>query len=284
MRVAPTIALTGADGFTGRYVSAALEAAGAGWVAIDADLTDAAAVEAAVSATPFDRLVHLAAQAFVGVSDWRGFYAVNQLGTFNLLDAVARVRPGARVVLASSAQVYGPGAEGLIAEDAALNPANHYAVSKLAMEQGASLWADRLELVVARPFNYTGMGQGTEYLVPKLVDHHRRRAAVIELGNTWVRRDFGDVRSVAEAYAGLALGEEVPALVNLGTGQVRSVDELLDMLADLSGHRPEVRVNPAFVRANDVPVLGADASRLRAALPGWQPRELSDTLAWMYGS
>jgi GDP-6-deoxy-D-talose 4-dehydrogenase len=87
---------------------------------------------------------------------------------------------------------------------------------------------------------------------------------------------------VADAYAGLALADGAPALVNLATGRVWSIDDLMDRLEALSGHRPEVRVNPAFVRANDVPVLGGDVSRLRAALPGWEPRELSDTLAWMY--
>jgi GDP-6-deoxy-D-talose 4-dehydrogenase len=278
------VAVTGAGGFTGRFVTDALAARGAEWVALDADLTDGDAVERAVAETPFDRVIHLAARAFVGVADWEGFYQVNQLGTFRLLDAVARHRPGARVVMASSAQVYGPGAEGLIAEDAPTRPANHYAVSKLASEWGAARWADRLEVVVTRPFNYTGVGQGAEYLVPKIVAHFRDRAATIELGNTWVRRDFGDVRSVADAYAGLALAEDAPAVVNLATGRVWSIDDLLDRLEALSGHRPAVRVNPAFVRANDVPVLGGDVSRLRAALPGWEPRELGDTLAWMYGA
>jgi GDP-6-deoxy-D-talose 4-dehydrogenase len=278
------VAVTGAGGFTGRFVTDALAAQGAEWVALDADLTDGEAVERAVAETPFDRVIHLAARAFVGVADWEGFYQVNQLGTFRLLDEVARARPGARVVMASSAQVYGPGAEGLIAEDAPTRPANHYAVSKLASEWGAPRWADRLEVVVTRPFNYTGVGQGAEYLVPKIVAHFRDRAATIELGNTWVRRDFGDVRSVADAYAGLALAEDAPAVVNLATGRVWSIDDLLDRLEALSGHRPAVRVNPAFVRANDVPVLGGDVSRLRAALPGWEPRELGDTLAWMYGA
>ncbi len=275
------VALTGMSGFTGRFVADALTAAGAECVPIAADLANPGAIEAAVAEAPFDRLVHLAALAFVGVADWQGFYRVNQLGTFHLLNAVAKVRPGVRCIIASSAQVYGPGAEGLVAEDAPTYPANHYAVSKLAMEQGARLWGDRLEIVVTRPFNYTGRGQQTQYLVPKIVDHFRRRADVIELGNTWVKRDFGDVRAVAEAYAGLALTEEAPALLNIATGQLSSIDDILHILTRLSGHTLEVQVNPAFVRANDVPILGGDASRLRAALPGWEPRALEETLNWM---
>ena len=276
------IAVTGAEGFTGRFVVAALSARGIECVPLAADLTDKAAVEAAVADNGFDRLIHLAARAFVDAADWAAFYSVNQLGTFHLLDATARIRPGTRCILASSAQVYGPGAAGLVAEDAPTRPANHYAISKLAMEQGAALWRGRIEIVVTRPFNYTGIGQETQYLIPKIVEHFRSRAPVIELGNLWVKRDFGDVRAVAEAYAGLALIEVPPALTNIATGTLRSIDDVLGILTKLSGHTPEVRVNPAFVRAGDVPVLGGDASRLCQALPNWAPCDLSDTLAWMY--
>lgn len=276
------VAVTGADGFTGRFVATALARRGAACVPLNADLLDVEAVEHAVEQLPFDRLIHLAAHAFVGAADWKSFYAVNQCGTYALLDAVARIRPGTRCILASSAQVYGPGAEGLITEDHATNPANHYAVSKLAMEHGATLWGDRLEIVVTRPFNYTGVGQSTDYLIPKIVDHFRRKADVLELGNLWVKRDFGDVRAVADAYAGLALSASPPVLVNIGTGIVRSIDDILDRLTALSGHRPEIRVNPAFVRANDVAVLGGDANQLKAALPHWAPRGFDDTLEWMY--
>jgi nucleoside-diphosphate-sugar epimerase len=276
------IALTGANGFTGRFVIEALAARGIEAIPLSVDLTNKDAVEAAVADTAFDRLIHLAARAFVNAADWEAFYTVNQLGTFYLLDVVARVRPGARCVVSSSAQVYGPGAEGLIAEDADTNPANHYAVSKLAMEQGARLWRNQLEVVVTRPFNYTGVGQGVEYLVSKIVDHFRRGADTIELGNLFVQRDFGDVRSVADAYVGLALAEAPPALVNICTGTVQSIGMIIDMLTAISGHSIDVRINPAFVRANDVAILGGDASRLRATLPDWQPRELQKTLAWMY--
>lgn len=276
------VALTGASGFTGRFVAEALEAAGVSCVPLIVDLCDKVAVEEAVAGMDFDRVIHLAGRAFVNASDWSAFYAVNQIGTLNLLDAVARARSGARCILASSAQVYGPGAEGLISEEAPTNPANHYAVSKRAMEQGAALWRDRLDIVVTRPFNYTGIGQGPEYLIPKIVDHFRRKERVVELGNTWVKRDFGDVRSVAKAYVGLALADTAPPVVNISTGAVYSIGEILQILTDISDHQIEVRVNQAFVRANDVAVLGGDANRLRATVPGWQPRDVRETLEWMY--
>jgi nucleoside-diphosphate-sugar epimerase len=276
------VAVTGAGGFTGRFVVAALTRHGANFVPLNADISDTAAIEREVEAIDCDRLIHLAARAFVDQSDWEAFYAVNQLGTFHLLDAFAR-RPGRlRCILASSAQVYGQGAEGLISEDAATAPANHYAVSKLAMEQGAKQWRDRLDLVVTRPFNYTGVGQHTDYLISKIVDHFRRRASVIELGNLWVKRDFGDVRAVADAYARLALASSSTELLNICTGVVHSIEDVLSVMTQVSGYRPEVVVNPKFVRANDVAVLGGDAARLRVALPGWPVPSLAETLTWMY--
>jgi len=276
------VALTGATGFTGRFVAAALEAAGATPVALQADLRDKDAVDRVVAETEFERVIHLAAHAFIHASDWEAFYAVNQLGTFNLLDAVSRKKVGARCIIASSAQIYGPNAEGLIAEDAPANPTNHYATSKYAMERGGRLWADRLDIVVTRPFNYTGVGQDKKYLVPKIVDHFQRRASVIELGNTWVRRDFGDVRSVADAYAGLAMAQTVPATVNIATGRVSSIGDIIEKLTALSGHHIEVEVNHAFVRKGDVEVLGGDATLLSATLPDWRPRLIDDTLQWLY--
>jgi GDP-6-deoxy-D-talose 4-dehydrogenase len=278
------IGVTGADGFTGRYLADALANQGAVAIPIEADLTDAAAVKRAVAETDFDRLVHLAGKAFVGSTDWADYYAIHVAGTFNLLDALAQRQPGMRCVLASSAQIYGPRAEGLIAETAAADPCNHYAVSKYAMERGAALWRDRLDLVVARPFNYTGHGQDEVYLIPKLVRHFRARAPSMELGNTAVARDFGDVRSVAEAYAGLVLAPSAPPVVNLATGAVTSVSTVMDVLADLSGHRPAVTVRPDLLRANDPAVLGGDVTLLRSALPDWQPRALSETLTWMYNA
>ena len=276
------VALTGATGFTGRFVSAALEQTGATPVVLQCDLRDQASVDRAVDGLDFDRLIHLAGHAFVDAFDWLSFYTVNQLGTLNLLDAVSRRKPSARCILASSAQVYGPNAEGLITEGASTNPVNHYAISKRTMENGAALWRDQLEIVVTRPFNYTGVGQDTQYLIPKIVDHFRRRAEVIELGNTWVQRDFGDVRSVADAYAGLALAKDVPPVVNIATGAVSSIGDILTQLTAISGHQIKVEVNQAFVRKGDVEMLGGDATLLRETLPNWQPRSLTDTLQWMY--
>jgi GDP-6-deoxy-D-talose 4-dehydrogenase len=275
------VALTGADGFTGRYVAAELERRGVDWVELGADLTEPESLAEAVRSIRFDCLIHLAGVAFAGGPDWRPFYDVNQIGTLSLLEAVARVEPGARCILASSAQVYGPQASGLLSEALPSAPAGHYAISKYAMELGAQRWAADLDITVVRPFNYTGRGQEARYLVPKIVDHFRRRADVIELGNLSIKRDFGDVRAVAAAYCDLASSPAAPPLLNLGTGRLQTIGDLIATLEALTAHSMPVRVNPAFVRSDDVPELGADITLLNASLPAWSPIPIEETLAWM---
>lgn len=275
------VGVTGLAGFTGAYLADALAEAGHETVAIRADLTDPVALDNDVATIAPDAVIHLAGSAFVAANDISTFYAVNQLGSFNLLDSLARHRPECRVLLASSAQVYGDAASGRVGEDHPTRPANHYALSKLGMEMGARFWEDKLVPIVARPFNYTGRGQQDRYLIPKIVQHFRERRAVIELGNIDVERDFGDVRTVARAYAGLIGNTDASGVVNVATGTPHSVRDVIAMAERLTGHRIDVVVNPAFVRTNDVSQLVGDNSRLRALLPDWEPATLEATLAWM---
>lgn len=286
--------VTGAGGFTGHYLVQELQAqgwevwglgrvlaAGADHV-IHADLLDAAGLQAAVEQVAPDAVFHLAAIAFVGHGSPADFYQVNVVGTRNLLQALASLeRPPQSVLLASSANVYGNVAEGMLSESTPFNPANDYAVSKVAMEMMARLWQDKLPLVVVRPFNYTGVGQSTDFLVPKIVDHFRRRATSMELGNLQVWRDFSDVRDVVRAYRLLADVCPAGETVNICSGRSHSLLEVVDMATAITGHELEVRVNPAFVRANEVRTLYGDASRLDQLIGGWSPREFAETLRWM---
>lgn len=283
--------VTGLAGFTGRYVAAELQAAGydvAGLQGADGvavDLTDRAAVAAAVQHLQPDVVVHLAAIAFVAHSDVEQMYKVNVVGTRNLLEALAALpqKPSA-VLVASSANIYGNTDVAVIHEDVPAAPANDYAVSKLAMEYMARLWTDRLPIIVVRPFNYTGVGQAENFLLPKIVAHFKRREARIELGNLHVWRDFSDVRVVAASYRHLLAGGAANAgqVFNVSSGKAYSLGEALDMMADIAGCRIDVHVNPAFVRANEVVRLTGDNGRLQTAVGTIEPPPLAQTLRWMY--
>ena len=104
---------------------------------------------------------------------------------------------------------------------------------------------------------------------------------MIELGNLEVWRDFSDVREVVRAYRLLA--ENCPAgeAVNICSGRTHSLQEVLEMAQAITGHQLEVRVNPAFVRANEVRTLYGDASKLDGLIAGWRPRKFEETLRWM---
>ena len=286
--------ITGIKGFTGLYVAAELEQHG--WEvwgigshdeADDAryrrvDLADAAGLRAVIAEVQPDAVVHLAAIAFVGHGDADAFYTVNLIGTRNLLSALAAFGKTPECVLfASSANVYGNATEGVLGETTPPNPANDYAVSKLAMEYMARLWMDKLPIVIARPFNYTGVGQTESFLLPKIVGHFRRRAEVIELGNLDVWRDFSDVRAVAQAYRSLL--EICPAgeTVNVCSGKAHSLREVVAMAEGICGRSIQVQVNPAFVRANEVKTLCGDSTKLRTIIGGWATPPLEDTVRWM---
>ncbi|MEW5992852.1 MAG: GDP-mannose 4,6-dehydratase [Candidatus Zixiibacteriota bacterium] len=286
--------VTGVHGFTGRYVRAELE--GAGWevfgmgthpVAGDAhyrrvDLADEAGLRAVVAEVQPDAVVHLAAVASVGHEDADAFYKVNVLGARHLLSALAAEQktPGC-VLLASSANVYGNTVEGVLSEDTPPRPANDYAVSKLAMEYMARLWLDKLPIVITRPFNYTGVGQEESFLLPKIVAHFRRKADVIELGNLDVWRDFSDVRSVAQAYRLLLDVCPVGETVNVCSGRTHALREILAMAEGITGHAIQVKVNPAFVRPNEVKTLSGDPSKLVSLIGSWETPPLEETLRWM---
>ncbi|GJJ02964.1 UDP-glucose 4-epimerase [Duganella rhizosphaerae] len=291
--------ITGLSGFTGRYVEQELSAAGyevygtitpgqaAGERQFAVDLNDRAGLAAVVAQVRPDVVAHLAAIAFVGHGDVEQIYRVNVAGTRNLLEALAAAghKPSA-VLLASSANIYGNTDVGVIGEELPAAPANDYAVSKLAMEYMARLWQDKLPLIVARPFNYTGVGQHENFLLPKIVGHFRRRAADIELGNLHVWRDFSDVRMVAHSYRRLLAAGPAAAgqTFNICSGQAYSLGEALAMMADIAGYQINVHVNPAFVRANEVVRLVGDNRRLQAVTGPLATVPLADTLRWMYSA
>ncbi|MEI9928757.1 MAG: GDP-mannose 4,6-dehydratase [Sphingomonas sp.] len=155
--------MTGGSGFTGSYLVPELELRGCEVICFEGEIADPAAIRSAVAQARPDRVIHLAAITFIGSDDFEAFYRVNQIGTFHLLDAVAKAAPTAHVLIASSANIYGNGTAGYLDEATPPNPANHYAVSKWAMECGARLWGDRLHITVTRPFNYTGAGQSDSF-------------------------------------------------------------------------------------------------------------------------
>jgi GDP-4-dehydro-6-deoxy-D-mannose reductase len=290
--------VTGVGGFVGSRLARLLLAHGErvsgtffeerpeapGVMLYEADLLDAAAMAEAVRAAAPDAVVHLAGLSHVGES-WTHmpeYFRVNVLGTENVLEAAA----GRRVVLASSAEVYGavPESEQPIGEQRELGPRTPYALTKAA--------AERLSLargaVVARCFNLVGPGQSTRFALPAFAAQlaaiaRGERETVLRVGNLSARRDFVHVDDGIEAYRLLAERGRPGEVYNLASGRAFSLAEALDRLMEIAGVRPRIEIDPARMRAVDLPLLAGDAGRLRAL--GWQPRRgLDDALADLWAA
>lgn len=285
--------VTGINGFTGRYVAAELSAAGYRVFGIGAmpfdgpdyyqvDLMDTAKLQDIVELIQPNVVIHLAAIAYVGHGDADAFYNVNLLGTRNLLQALSACSSTLDgVLLASSANIYGNGTAGQLSESAAANPANDYAVSKLSMEYMSRLWMDKLPVFITRPFNYTGVGQAENFLLPKIVKHFKSKSPTIELGNIDVWRDFTDVRALSHAYVKLLQAKPIGEVINICSGRTYSLRKVIELCEKITGHHLTIQINPEFVRANEVKTLSGDPSKLQSFIPDWNVPPLEDTLRWM---
>lgn len=276
------ILLTGASGFTGQHFMRLARSQGHQVVTLQADLGDGQSIQQELANQAITHVVHLAGISSVDHAHESDFYKVNTVGTTVLLKALLHVQPPLKsVLIASSANIYGNCEQSPIAERQPPAPVNHYASSKLAMEHMALAYADRLPIFITRPFNYTGPGQSPSFLIPKLVDHFARRAPVIELGNLHVEREFNDVRMVCEAYLRLLEQATAGQIYNLCTGLTYSLQQVLAMLQSLTGHTMEVRVNPAFVRTNEVHRLCGDPRKLIETIGPLPDRPLAECLSAM---
>ena len=263
----PTILITGAKGFTGLYLQDAAQKSGLKVVPLASNLNDVESLEKEVLIAKPDYVAHLAGISFVASKDHEAFYRVHALGTSNLLQALTKLEKAPKkVLLASSATVYGNSNNHLSTEDQTLSPIDHYATSKVAMEEMAKTFFNRLPILIARPFNYTGVGQKGNFLIPKLVDHFAKRKPFIELGNLNIEREFNDVNMICDAYLKLLEFGSSNEIYNVCSGQARSLQFVMDTLKQITGHNIEIRVNPDFVRASEVHRMVGNPEKLNRLL------------------
>jgi GDP-4-dehydro-6-deoxy-D-mannose reductase len=276
------VLVTGPVGFVGRHLLAAL---GPDGVATEVDVTDPITMATAVRSARPRAVVHLAAHAS-GASSWSDqteVWRVNTLGTVVLLAAVAEEAPSARVLLASTGEVYGRANEIPTPESAPLRPLSPYAASKAAAELAAerARRVDGLDVVVARAFPHAGPGQDARFAIGSWTEQLARLDAeggTLTVGDLSVRRDLLDVRDVCRAYLAL-LDPAVPAeTYNVATRAPVELRAVVETLVELTGVPVTVEQDPARLRPADLPELSGDPRKLIAAT-GWRPEiELSTTL------
>ncbi|MCX6841771.1 MAG: GDP-mannose 4,6-dehydratase [candidate division WOR-3 bacterium] len=300
------ILVTGIEGFVGGHLARHLSAVGHAVIGLhwaDAppglpaelhrgDICDFEATRTLLEAARPDGIIHLAGISSVAMSESHQLktYEVNTLGTLKLLEATRQFGLKCRVVLISSADVYGRSNVGRpLSEDAPLQPLSPYALSRVLTCEAGRFYHRTfgLDVVILRPFSHTGPGQTATFVFPKVaraIVQIERGAAepVIEMGNLEVRRDYTDVRDVVRAY-GLAL-ERCAAgeTYNVTSGKPVSIKEGVDYLCSLARVPVKVQSSAAEFRPHDIPLLTGDPSKFAAAT-GWKTeipftKTLSDLL------
>jgi len=275
--------ITGGKGFVGQWLAAHLKDRGDEVAVIDmeTDVADGPAVRRVIGDVTPDAIYHLAAMTHVGES-WENpsqVLRVNVLGTAEVLAAARSLDTSPRVLVVSSAEVYGivTPAQLPLGEDTPAQPASPYAASKLAAEAVAlQAWRGFGQpVVIVRPFNHIGPGQSPNFFVPalakRIVEARRSGARSLPVGNLTTRRDFTDVRDVVTAYRLLIEQGESGAVYNVCSGRDVAMSEVAGNLLELAGANLTLETDPALLRPVDVPVLRGSAALLRSAT-GWEPR------------
>lgn len=284
--------ITGGRGFVGHWLADHLRELGDQVVVIDqeVDVTNPSALLAAVSDAAPDAIYHLAALTHVGKS-WDEplrVLEVNVIGTGALLAAARECGTDPRILVTSSAEVYGAVTDPRLlplTEESPTAPLTPYAASKLAAEAlvAQAHLGHGQQCITVRPFNHIGPGQTPNFAVPalakRIVEADRRGATTIPVGNLSARRDFTDVRDVVRAYRLLIESGSPGEVYNVCSGRDVSIRSIADGLLELAGTSLEFEIDPSLVRPVEVPVLRGDPARLMAAT-GWKPEvSLDETLA-----
>lgn len=229
-----------------------------------------------------DYIVHLAAISFVASKSQQNIYNVNVFGTLNLLNAIEKLdyKPK-KILIASSAAVYG-NIEGELHEQMCPEPVNHYGNSKLVMENMTKAYFKNQNIIISRPFNYTGLGQENHFLIPKIVSHYNEEKEEIELGNIDVFREFNDVNFVVRCYSELLFSKAESEIINVCTGNELSINNILETASKIAGYKIKVKVNPEFVRKNEIKILKGSTSKMRSLLGDFtQQYSIKSTLQQM---
>ncbi len=294
--------MTGAAGFVGRHLTRALGERG--WTVVGADLAtaspasaelrpldicQAAAVAALVEEIAPAAIVHLAAlsSAAQSFAAPHRVFEVNGLGTLNLLEAMRHHAPRARLLMVSSADIYGPCAPGTRHdEQAPLAPVSPYGCSKATADllTGQYVTSYNLDAVRVRPFSHTGPGQPPTFVLPGFA----HQIAAIEAGQVTpelkvgrldVERDFTDVRDVVACYCDILEKSRRGAVLNVCRGRGERLDHLLEQLLALSRVPIRVVTDASRMRPADLPRLVGDPSAVLGAI-GWQAEiTMESTLA-----
>jgi GDP-4-dehydro-6-deoxy-D-mannose reductase len=242
------------------------------------DLQDSAAL--ASLPRRWDGVVHLAGASIPSLFATAAPVLYNLQITLNLLEHLQE----SRVLLVSSCHVYAPSSHPRRETDSII-PQGRYGLSKHLVEQLMPHYQERLDIRIARPFNYLGSGQRPELVIPSLLrrlsTHPPNDPSPVLMQGWNSVRDFIDVRDVVSAYlAILDLNAPAERAFNVCTGKAHSIEDVILTVMELLGVNRPIHFQGSPNSLDDSPYLVGDPGRLRSI--GWTPHHtLADSLRAM---
>jgi nucleoside-diphosphate-sugar epimerase len=284
--------ITGGSGFTGRPLAERLHQDGHEVLALghetsdpgflNIDLRDFDTLTQALSRARPSAVVHLAGIAGPTYGNIAELYSTNVVGTANLFAALTAAKIEPRIVIvASSAYVYGISTRPLT-EDDQQAPKTHYGASKRTTEDIATLYSRQFPIIIARPFNYTGPGQKTSFLVPRIVLHYAEQRSEIRLGNLDLFRDYSDISRVVQAYSRLLSPSIAPTTTNICSGRAIHLVDIIKFMDELSGRPLRVVTDPSLIRGSEPRSIVGSPARLESLVGPLPDPDFRETLSQMY--
>ena len=274
------VLITGADGFTGKHLTELFNESGIIYHSLKANLLSTDTLIDEIHNLDFKKVIHLAAISSTK-KDKDFTFEVNKQGTLNLLDALSKKKGIEKVILASSANVYSNSLKGMIDIKSNLEPFNDYGKSKLEMEIISKDFKNIFDITIARPFNYTGIGQDESFLIPKLIKSFIENKEIIELGNINISREFNDVRDICEIYKILLTTNLDITEINLCSGRFFSIKEIISKLESIFKRKIQINQNKNLFREGESKILYGNPSEIIKTLNYNFQFSIDETLNWM---
>lgn len=245
------------------------------------DLMDYEKVVEVIKDSKPDEIYHLAALASAAQSFENPSLVItnNITSQLNLFEAVRKANLNPKIMIISSAEVYGIVDPSDIPVDEAtpLKPASPYAISKIAQDYMALQYniTYNLNILRVRPFNHIGPGQSDQFatsaFAKKIAEIEKgKREPILTVGNLDAKRDFTDVKDMVRAYVMLMEKGVAGEVYNIGFGKSYKMSDVLDILLSFSDVKIKVEVDPSLLRPSDNPELLCDNTKFKN-LTNWNP-------------
>ncbi len=280
------VLITGANGFVGKYLEKELSDYGYDVIGLDilgsvdyaVDITDEDAVRQAIKKIQPHFIFHLAgfSSPYEAEKNSELARSINVGGTRSILEAALLLQDKPKILVVSSAYVYGIPQYIPIDEKHSLAGVGVYAESRKEQEKLIETYNDKLSIIVTRSFNHTGAGQKENFVIPKImkqiVEIDKGSKKDLSMGNINISRDITDVRDVVRAYRLLLEQKKDGIICNVCRGESISLKEVIGYGKVFSGLKKiDIHTDLDFIHKNEILDIYGDNSYVKDLID-WEPK------------